>query len=664
MGRLRPGRSRRQVPHPPPLELAPWLPTSTPVRRSSYWSDGFRAHQRDESGEADAELRLAYQEQASNPFRARDRFRRARALYRRAESLDNDRTLLVGEARAAAGLGVYREAAGLQRRALTVDPHSLPLQVRLIDYLEHAYAFGDAAAVGARLLAQPAGFPSGQRLFPRRLLGVSFSLPAGTDLRDVEGPLSLGAGRLQPVQFQVGPAGGRGGGASIEDFSFIPTFHDTPGVTGYDPWCPQWSYQRDSILAGNPAPARVMPATGFTGPQQILGDVEQVPCGHQPDVWQRLLPAVAAWEAGDRDKAVAQIRPHGAVPQDQGLRRLSPVTVIEEARQNLWRFAGNLQRAAVVVEEWRGLEPQSGLALDRAGEIAFLNRNFHDAATLFARAAIAGASVPRPKARQLLVANRWLKEGAALKLAGDRPNARRELLSATRLAAVLTEGDYTGQAQGFFSQYPIDLAAQSATDSLHRHALQVSYNARAQAGDVELRAHNYPAAAAWYDSALALVPEIGPANPEVLGYHPEVAESNLALTRIELNDARGGLESAQRVVQADPANPIFLEHLGFAQQRMGRDEDAARSYAAAASKDPTLFPALNDLGVIRARHGRYQAAVHGRRRERPVRIGVVQPGRCAEPSWAEQVPGRAGGAQPCGPTGPEPPLPQDGGRLR
>src|SRR6266540_950856 len=257
--------------------------------------------------------------------------------------------------------------------------------------------------------------------------------------------------------------------------------------------------------------------------------------------WRRSPPG----RRGTATRPVAQIRPHGAVPQDQGLRRLSPVTVIEEARQNLWRFAGNLQRAAVVVEEWRGLEPQSGLALDRAGEIAFLNRNFHDAATLFARAAIAGASVPRPKARQLLVANRWLKEGAALKLAGDRPNARRELLSATRLAAVLTEGDYTGQAQGFFSQYPIDLAAQSATDSLHRHALQVSYNARAQAGDVELRAHNYPAAAAWYDAALALVPEIGPANPEVLGYHPEVAESNLALTRIELNDARGGLESAQ-----------------------------------------------------------------------------------------------------------------------
>jgi tetratricopeptide (TPR) repeat protein len=560
------------------------------------------------SGEADAELRFAYQEQASNPFRARDRFRHARALYRRAESLDDDRTLLVGEARAAAGLGLYQEAADLQRRALTVDPHSLPLQVRLIDYLEHAHAFGDAAAVGARLLAQPAGFPSGQRLFPRRLLGVSFSLPAGTDLRDVEGPLSLGAGRLQPVQLQVGPAGGRGGGASIEDFSFIPTFHDIPGVTGYDPWCPQWSYQRDSILGGNPARARAMPATGFTGPQQTLGAVEQAPCGHQSNIWQRLLPAVAAWEAGDRDKAAAQISPDSAVPQDQGLGHLSPVTIIEEARQNLWRFAGDRQRAAAVVQEWRGLEPGNGLALDRAGEVAFLNGKFRDAATLFARAATVGSSAPRAKARQLLIANRRLKEGAARKLAGDLSNARRELLSATRLVAVLTEGDYTGQGPGF-SQYPIDLAAQSATDSLHRHALQVSYNARAQAGDVELRAHNYAAAAAWYDSALALVSEIGPVDPQMLGYHPEVAESNLALTRIELNDARGGLESAQRVAQADPANPIFLEHLGFAQQRMGRDEDAARSYAAAASKDPTLFPALNDLGVIRARHGRYREAV-------------------------------------------------------
>src|SRR6266540_1833408 len=60
------------------------------------------------------------------------------------------------EVRAAAGLGLYREAADLQRRALTVDPHSLPLQARLIDYLEHAHAFVDAAAAGARFLAGPA----------------------------------------------------------------------------------------------------------------------------------------------------------------------------------------------------------------------------------------------------------------------------------------------------------------------------------------------------------------------------------------------------------------------------------------------------------------------------------------------------------------------------
>jgi tetratricopeptide (TPR) repeat protein len=575
------------------------------------------------SGEADAEVRVAYQEQASNPFRARDRFRRARALYRRAERLDGDRTLLVGEARAAAGLGLYREAADLQRRALTVDPHSLPLQARLIDYLEHAHAFVDAAAAGARFLAGPADFPNGQRLFPRHLFGIGFALPEGIDLRDVEGPLSLGVGRLQPVEFQVGPSGGKGGGASIEDFSFIPTFHDTPGVTGFDPWCPQWSYQRDSILAGDPARARVMPAGGFTGPQDVLGEVVQQPCGRQPFLGQRLLPAVAAWEAGDRDAAIAQVRADSAGLQDPGLRALTPVTVIEEARQNLWRFAGDLQRAEGVVREWRGLEPRSGLALDRAGEVAFLKGDVRGAATLFASAAAAGSTAPRDGARRLLVANRRLKEGAALKLAGDREGARRELLGAARLATTLTQGDYLGQVQGS-SAYPIDLAAQTSTDSLHRHALQVAYNARAQAGDVELRAHNYPAAAAWYDAALALEPELGPLNPQVLlGYHPEVAESNLALTQIELGDARGGLESAQQVVRTDPANPIFLEHLGFAQQCMGRNEDAARSYAAAASKDPTLFPALNDLGVIRARQGRYREAV------RSFRMAVGVNDRCA-----------------------------------
>ena len=63
------------------------------------------------AAEADAELRIAYQMDPLQPFGSRQRFRRALALYQAARRLDNDPELAAGEARALAGLHLYRRAA-------------------------------------------------------------------------------------------------------------------------------------------------------------------------------------------------------------------------------------------------------------------------------------------------------------------------------------------------------------------------------------------------------------------------------------------------------------------------------------------------------------------------------------------------------------------------
>ena len=118
------------------------------------------------SGEADAELRAAYQLVERQPFSARSRFSHALTLYRRARALDPDPALAAGEARANAGLALYGAAARAQRRALAGAPRPAPLQARLIEYLERDARF-EAAAIAAARLGASARFPIGPGLFMR-----------------------------------------------------------------------------------------------------------------------------------------------------------------------------------------------------------------------------------------------------------------------------------------------------------------------------------------------------------------------------------------------------------------------------------------------------------------------------------------------------------------
>ena len=122
---------------------------------------------------------------------------------------------------------------------------SVPLQVRLIDYLERAHSFVEAAETNRGFLASPSEFPVGPGLFP------SGSNRSGEDAHE---PLSWGTDRLQAVSIAVGPPPG-GAGAGLVDLSFIPTFRDVAGVTGIDRWCREWSLRRDLVLAGRPQEA-------------------------------------------------------------------------------------------------------------------------------------------------------------------------------------------------------------------------------------------------------------------------------------------------------------------------------------------------------------------------------------------------------------------------
>lgn len=552
--------------------------------------DTFRRLQRDYpgspagwSGEADLLLRLAYAEDPFEPFTARGRFRRALELYRRARALSRDPGLAAGEARAQAGLGRFDLAVGAQREAIRAQRGSMVFQAGMIEQLEGAERFGPAADAAAASLAGPADVPSGRGLFPE---GFSRVL-------DSYRPLSMGTERLDTALLLVVSSGGRGAGAGVEDLSFIPAFRDTIELTGSRPWCRDWARRRDLVLAGRPADALLdFPQSfAYDGPGRLAGDT----CYSQPF----LLEAVARLETGDATGAasvVARAVAEGSTSLGTYQASADPaLALVQDARQNLWRFAGDLGRAASAVEQWLAADPNDPLALDRMGETAFLSGEPQDAAPRFEAAATRWVAIsldlPDDGRATAAAGTERVKLGTVLERAGRSEDGLRQLSAADALAGIA-------------------LQAPSPDDVTRQEALVASYFARARSGDIELRRRRYDQAETHYRAARDRLNELR-ADAEAFGMgllRPEVLENNQALAEIRLGRPGSALKLATTAVDADPRSPVFLQTMAFAQQEGGDLDGAARSYAAAVDADPTLFPAMNDLGAIRALQGRNEEA--------------------------------------------------------
>jgi tetratricopeptide (TPR) repeat protein len=516
------------------------------------------------SGQADVLLRLAYiAADDRQPFTAQSRFARAYALYRRARSLDPAPELGAGEARALAGLRRHDDAAAVQAKAAAGAGRPAALQAFLVEYLEGAGRFADAAREAKRLAREPR-FPSG----PALTLQAAFE-HAALDAEDAQEPLSLGAGRLKPVLLDIAPqpAGASGGGPGLlEDFSFIPRFREVHGLTDRARWCPDWAARRDLVLAGRADAA-------LAGMPDTFRAIRQDRSCSELDA--RMLAAVAHAEAGDRGRAFDAIR---AV---QGL-SASPGAALYDARQNLWRFARRWDNAARVTAAWMKAAPRSPRAFDQAGEVAFLARDHVKAARMFATSArLSREQTPGWSVEEALGLT---KQGAALKLAGRNAEALRVLNTAT------------------------DVGARAlATADTARRAL---YHAHAQAADVLLRQHRFVDAAEGYEAARQHFREESDDPLQFL----EVLHNNQAIAEIYGGNPGAGQRLARRAVSVDPMNPLFRQTEGFALARLDRPVRAAWHYGRAVASDPSLFPAWNDLGVMLARSGRDDAAVAAFRR--------------------------------------------------
>ena len=537
------------------------------------------------SGEADAELRAAYQLVERQPFSARSRFRRALTLYRKARRLDPDPALAAGEARAYAGLRLYGAAIRAQLGALTREPRPAPVEAQLVEYLERDGRFAEAAAAAARLAgAGSASFPRGPALLMR--------LPAERDpaVEEAQEPLSLGSDRLLAVSLDVAPIPPLPfTDGVVLDLSFLPSFRQVDGVTGYDRWCPGWLQRRDLVLAGRAEEALAGLPKRFV---DIRPGRDGFECPADGALAVPVLAGVAELETGDRAAAVERL---SNADFDTDGRR--PIGLLQDARQNMWRFAGRLDNARIAAEEWTRQVPTSSTAFDRAGEVAFLAKDYERAARLFgvsSRLARSAAGTWSSSEAEAL-----LKRGTALELAGRYDEA---------LEALAESDEVASRAFGLARE-----------DEDAERAAYLSYNARLQAGDTHLRARRYAAALDQYEAARERERDKASIAPGEPLRRPEVLDNNQALVELRLGNPKAALASARRALQADPLNPIFLQNLGLVLHRLDLDEPAAAAYRAALDSDPTLFPAWNDLGVVLARQGRLTDAATAFRRAVGVR---------------------------------------------
>ena len=353
------------------------------------------------AGQADALVRAAATTRPDAPWIARRRYERALAGYRRAARLSPGAEIDMGLARALAGLGRADEAAELQRRVVAALPSAPPAQAQHLVYLEDARDFAGAAAAAERLQALAGNAPSGPGLFPN----LPVDSDSGFEHEDVHGPISLGAGRFVPLSVLLQDPGSQGGGSStvVEDLSFIPVYRATPGVTGSDRWCADWSRRRDLVLAGRPAealagiPARFKPLPGH-------------PRSCEADLAALYVAGIARLELGERPRAEAR-----AIAEEQsfGVGGTTPATGLADERQNLWRWAGDLGRAERAAREWAERAPLASLPVLRLAEIEFLRGRYDDAVRHFGVAARRAREGDEPDVA--LETRAMLDRGAALR---------------------------------------------------------------------------------------------------------------------------------------------------------------------------------------------------------------------------------------------------------
>lgn len=500
-----------------------------------------------QTGLGDAYLRAGLRLLTATPFTARNDLRLAVQQYNRAAELGNPDDADLGRARALIGLGDTEQAIEVAKSAVESPAPGVAMEVLLIAQ-QAAHDLVAAEDVARRLdSAGAAAYPPAAAFLP---VPMTFGrgLPYDPTL-----PLSTGADRLAPLQVLLKPIGG--GGATVEDLSFIPQYRDDGAVTATLADCPALAWRRDAVAAGRAGQALAGWPTSFPASRPNMDG-----CSH-PDAVVRATAQLAARQP---------MTPNVYVDVDEAY----------DSLQNLLRWAGDLPAAQAAIALWAAKSGDTtALPTQRLGEVLFLAGDYDGAATQFGAAA--RQSVLLQWNDDLSVGQADLGRAAALLKAGRNDEAvpilRRLQQDALRGFSFQTSRHNTVVAPDFAA---------------------VAYHANVLLADQESATGNLHGAVDDYTAALALAPELADH-----GIRPEVVHNNLSMAYLGLGDTERAKASVDKALAADAINPVFLMSAGFIAERAQNVDQAIDNNRRALRSDPGAFPAANDLGVQLARRG-------------------------------------------------------------
>jgi len=541
------------------------------------------------AGAGDLHLQLAEEAGALGwePFQVRSWQRSALQEYAEARRRSDDPALLVGWGRALSANGRDDEAVEALQDVYERLPWQPAYQTVLVTALERA---GRPAEVARTIeetpqLDQP--LMASLTLSPRR------------------------AGIAEPASANYGFGGSRAGfafdqsqkndaGSSVQDLGFVPVSNGTWS----EPWCRAGDYLTALIEDGRAEDAWQLVSQGVD-PESWDG--HSIDChggvlftdeNGQPGFTGSAtalgrIGLVAGLETGDPDvRADALSRSgDGYLSSDQLLSQAL------DAQSDFWRAAGDRDRAARVVDDWRQELPQDPWAWHRAGELAFLDGDYGEAADDYQRSASLftpgeqfdtaygdhglGAQVPDDNEG---LASTELELGAAQELGGDPDTAAATYRSVLEELAGLEFSDYRDE---------------------------LTFYTHSQLGSLALSQGDLEEAADQLTAALNEEYPHGPPGPnDEVGWgrqSPRLSsgaqDNNLALALAKLGRGNDAVTYAESALAHDPANPVFVDTVAFAQHLAGHAHAAAQAYRAALAADPTSYVSANNLAVLLAQEG-------------------------------------------------------------
>lgn len=484
------------------------------------------------------------------PFETRRWRREAQDNYATARTKSADPTLLVGHARALAANGQLDEALEVLE---DIDERLLSLHAVVTQAVRIGQVNQDFAAVADLLERKEIEFPNG--------LNLAWGSPQAR---------LPSFGRLTHVPSTVTDATWFGaGGADISDVAFIPNSREAWFATGD---CLELDAINAVLLTDGVDAAAEWRSTRFTSP---------VADGSASCVKNAWGPRVVGVD--------------------------DPTTpTFYESLQDLQRWGGDLSAAAQTVGEWSEQHPQDYGALQRAGEIAYLEGKFTESADRFSDARV------------------LLEEYRAAEAGGEYPASSGvfsngdllppEALIDLQATAALEAAGQAAKATSLLKQL---VDGVSALDDNQISAEATEFYARSQLGAIQLRRSDFDNAVKNLDRAVELGGvldgwESTPNRSATFDHEGDpvpfvvlrgAQENNLALALARDGEFGRAAKAARAALSRDPANPVFLDTTAFVSHLAGDSGAAIKAYKDVLEEDSSSYVSANNLAVLLAEAG-------------------------------------------------------------